>query len=120
MLLRITIFCFLSYLIACSSSKRIANTTAVNAGKSDSLAGLDLVRKSDCITCHRIEGELPGPSFTDIAGKYELNTSNIDKLSKKIISGGNGVWGQIPMTPHPSLPEDDAKAMVKYILLLKK
>jgi cytochrome c len=41
-------------------------------------------------------------------------------LASKIIKGGSGVWGAIPMTPHPQISEDDAKQMVKYVLLLKK
>ncbi|TAL41749.1 MAG: cytochrome c class I, partial [Chitinophagaceae bacterium] len=44
----------------------------------------------------------------------------IDYLSKKIIHGGAGVWGEVPMAAHPNLSEDDAKTLAKYVLLLKK
>jgi cytochrome c len=61
-----------------------------------------------------------GPAYQDVANKYENNDENIALLASKIIKGGSGVWGAIPMTPHPQISEDDAKQMVKYVLLLKK
>jgi cytochrome c len=83
--------------------------------------GLALIAKSGCLTCHKIDDPLTGPPYRQVADKYAgMPDTIIDHLAKKIISGGTGVWGQIPMIAHPSLPEDDAKAMVKYILLLKK
>jgi len=83
--------------------------------------GLDLVAKSDCFTCHKIDEPLTGPSYRDVANKYATAPDTIvNKLAHKVIEGGGGEWGQVPMTPHPSISEDDAKAMVKYVLLLKK
>ena len=83
--------------------------------------GLDLVAKSDCFTCHKIDEPLTGPSYRDVANKYASEPDTIvSHLAHRIIEGGGGVWGQVPMTPHPSIPEADAEAMVKYVLLLKK
>jgi len=64
---------------------------------------------------------LQGPSYRDVANKYaSLPDTIVTHLAGKIIKGGSGVWGEVPMTPHPALSEEDAKSMVKYILLLKK
>ena len=83
--------------------------------------GLDLVAKSDCFTCHKIDEPLTGPSYRDVANKYASEPDTIvTHLAHKIIEGGSGVYGQVPMTPHPSISEADAEAMVKYVLLLKK
>lgn len=83
--------------------------------------GLELASKSDCFTCHQIEDKLTGPSYRDVANKYaSMPDTIISHLANKIISGGSGVWGQIMMTPHPALSKDDAEAIVKYVLLLKK
>lgn len=83
--------------------------------------GLDLIAKSDCFTCHKIDEPLTGPSYRDVANKYANEPDTIvTHLAHKVIEGGGGVWGQVPMTPHPAISEDDAKAMVKYVLLLKK
>ena len=98
------------------------STTASNNNSSnpDYQKGLELVAKSDCLTCHKVADKLIGPAYQDIAAKYEATDENIEMLAGKIIKGGQGVWGQIPMTAHPQLSEQDAQQMVKYILLLKK
>lgn len=85
----------------------------------DYTKGLELVGKSDCLTCHKVNDKLIGPSYKDVANKYEPTEENISLLAGKIIKGGKGVWGEVPMTPHPQISEEDAKAMVKYVLLLK-
>ena len=82
--------------------------------------GEQLIAKSDCIGCHKIDKKLIGPSYLDIAKKYPANDKSISYLSDKIIKGGSGVWGAIPMAPHSTMKKDDAKLIVKYILSLKK
>lgn len=81
--------------------------------------GLELIGASDCMTCHALDKKIIGPAYIDVAKKYEPTPSVIDTLVVKILKGGTGNWGNIPMTPHPDLPEADAKEMVKYILSLK-
>ncbi|MDI5898721.1 c-type cytochrome [Flavobacterium sp. XS2P67] len=82
--------------------------------------GEKLIAKSDCVGCHKLDKKLIGPSYLDIAKKYPSNEKNVAYLSGKIIKGGSGVWGTIPMAAHASLKKDDAKSMAKYILSLKK
>ena len=97
-------------------------TTAPTAAptKSAMEPGELLIVKSDCIGCHKKEEKLIGPSYAEIAAKYPPTDDNISLLADKILKGGKGVWGKIPMTPHAKLTEDEAKTMVKYILSLKK
>jgi cytochrome c len=82
--------------------------------------GLTLIAKSDCLTCHKTDTKNLGPAYKEVAAKYENTEENLTLLAGKIIKGGSGVWGQVPMTPHPALSEEDAKQMVKYIFLLRK
>lgn len=82
--------------------------------------GLNLIAKSDCLTCHKLREASTGPAYGDVANKYENTEANVDMLADKIIKGGTGVWGQIPMVAHPALSKEDAKSMVKYVLLLKE
>jgi len=82
--------------------------------------GEELITKSDCLTCHKVDAKLLGPAYQDVAAKYPATDQNIEMLAGKIIKGGAGNWGDIPMAPHPSINENDAKEMVKYILSLKK
>ncbi|MBE7177117.1 MAG: c-type cytochrome [Mucilaginibacter polytrichastri] len=85
----------------------------------DFKAGQELVQASDCVGCHKENEKLVGPAYKDVANKYPMGESTVNMLAKKIIEGGTGVWGDAQMTPHPQLSEDDAKKMVKYIMLLK-
>lgn len=82
--------------------------------------GLELIGSSDCTTCHAIDKKVIGPSYVDVANKYENTPAVVDSLVLKIKNGGMGNWGNIPMTPHPDLPAEDAKEMVNYILSLKQ
>lgn len=89
------------------------------AAADDYEKGKNLIAMSDCLACHQVEQKLVGPAYKEVAAKYEMNDKNVTYLSEKIIKGGAGVWGQIPMTPHPDLSQADAKEMAKYILSLR-
>lgn len=125
----LVIFSLISVIISCSNNANNTNSdtkeeTPVPAGPTVSedpevTKGLDLVAKSDCFTCHKVAEASTGPSYEAVAGKYPDNEQVIDSLAGKIIKGGAGNWGTIPMTPHADLSQDDAKTMVKYILSLK-
>jgi cytochrome c len=80
--------------------------------------GKALIAKSDCLACHKIEEKLVGPAYTAIATKYTQDQNTLNLLTQKIISGGNGVWGTVPMAPHPAITAADANKMIKYILTL--
>ena len=73
------------------------------------------------MTCHQIDEKLTGPPYREVANKYAgMSDTIVTHLAKKVLTGGNGVWGEIFMTPHPDVSQADAETMVKYILLLKK
>lgn len=83
--------------------------------------GLALIAKSDCLTCHKVDEKLVGPSYRQVAEKYaDAPNDVITALANKIIKGGVGNWGNVPMLPHPAISQEDAETMVRYILLLKK
>lgn len=103
--------------VAKPSSSAKPKTAGISAA--DIEKGKSLLSQSDCLACHQIQTKAVGPSYNDVADKYESTPVNINKLAQKIIKGGTGVWGQIPMAPHPALTEADAKKMVAYILSLK-
>ncbi len=81
--------------------------------------GIELIAQSDCLTCHKVEEKGIGPAYREVANKYANDDQTVTLLANKVIQGGKGVWGEVPMTPHPNLSLDDAKQMVKYVLLLK-
>ena len=102
------------------SSKDTAKTTASVMDSPDWVAGEKLVAKSDCFTCHKLNDVSTGPSYAAVSAKYENTEANQKMLAGKVISGGAGVWGQVPMVAHPALSQEDAIAMVKYVLLQKE
>lgn len=81
--------------------------------------GKELIAGQDCATCHKETEKVIGPSFKEIAAKYPATDANIATLADKIIKGGSGNWGEIPMAPHAGVPKEDAVEMVKYILSVK-
>lgn len=83
--------------------------------------GLELITKNDCLTCHKVSEQLVGPAYEAVANKYKDSPSYIvDTLAARVIRGSTGHWGTAQMIPHPSVPKDDVKAMVKYVLSLKQ
>jgi cytochrome c len=65
------------------------------------------------------DANLIGPAYKDVAKKYPLNPKNIQVLAEKIMKGGQGNWGEIPMAAHPNISMEDASAMVEYILSMQ-
>lgn len=114
---------------ACSNSASNSKTdeAAATAAPANDLSanpdyqkGIELIAKSDCLTCHKTDTKNIGPAYKDVAAKYENTEANVTMLASKIMKGGTGVWGQIPMTPHAGMSEADARALAKYVLLLRK
>jgi cytochrome c len=95
---------------------------ALAGAEKGALAGEDAVQaimaRSDCNTCHNRDVKTVGPAYIDIAKRYPNNTQVTGQLVTKVIEGGAGNWGEIPMTPHPNLAKEDAATMVSYILAL--
>ena len=100
-----------------AATAKPAATPTATAGNFEK--GKTLIGKSDCLACHKIDQKLVGPAYQDVAKKYEANSKNITYLANKIIKGGAGAWGDVPMSPHPTLSQSDAKEMAQYILSLR-
>lgn len=96
------------------------DTAAAAALSSELQKGVDLIAKSDCLTCHKVSEKLIGPAYQDVANKYENTPANVKMLAEKVKKGGKGVWGEVAMTPHDTLSMEHAEEMVKYVLSLKK
>jgi cytochrome c len=93
---------------------RTAETAAPNLNSK----GLKLIEGSDCKACHSMDKKSIGPTYRDISVRYKGKQGAVENLTKKVISGGTGVWGDVPMAAHPQLTAADASEMVKYILSL--
>jgi cytochrome c len=111
---------------SCGSKKEKAATEDYGTPKEEGTAvagdviaqGEALVKANDCKTCHHAVNKIIGPAHTDVAKKYDFTEANVKMLADKIIKGGSGVWGQIPMTAHPDISQSDAEKMARYVLSL--
>ena len=83
------------------------------------MANLDLAKSKNCMSCHSVDTKILGPSFKDIAKKYAGDKTAEAKLATKIIKGGSGAWGAIPMPANSQVTEADSKTLVKWILSVK-
>lgn len=78
--------------------------------------GKKLMDDSDCKACHIIDKKSVGPNYKEVAAKYKDDPGATERLAKKIINGGGGVWGETVMAAHPQLSMANATEIVKYIL----
>jgi len=94
-------------------------SVALMAGAASALASEDLAKKSGCLTCHAIDKKVIGPSYKEIAARYRGDAAAEARLIEKLKKGGAGIWGEIFMPPMQTVPEDDIKILVKWILATK-
>ena len=80
--------------------------------------GLALMRRTTCFACHMTGTVSAGPAYDTVAARYREDPQARERLAKKIITGGVGVWGQKPMPPHPQHTLDETEQMVDWILSL--
>ncbi|OGS91536.1 MAG: hypothetical protein A2Z95_09665 [Gallionellales bacterium GWA2_60_18] len=80
--------------------------------------GYALAQQNGCFSCHEIDTESYCPKWRDIANRYRGDGGAEARLTGKIAAGGNGVWGEMLMPPHPQIGEDDRRTMTKFILSL--
>ncbi len=107
------------YILAFAMFASLTFLMGACGGNEDAARGLSLIEASGCQTCHKMEGALIGPSYADVAKRYADGGEELVKnLTRSIINGGSGNWGEVPMTPHPQISEADAETMVRYILSL--
>lgn len=77
---------------------------------------MEAARDANCLACHGVDKKVVGPSFRDIASKYKAEGSAMDLLSGRVKNGVQGVWGPIPMPPHPEMSDDQIRSLVRWIL----
>ena len=97
----------------------IATLTIGAAVSTPALADLALATAKNCMACHAVDKKLVGPSYKDVAAKYAGQKDAVDKLAVKVIKGGSGVWGPVPMPANAQVNEAEAKKLVAWVLSQK-
>jgi cytochrome c len=86
---------------------------------SSAMASADLAKAKNCMACHAVANKLVGPAFKDVAAKYAGQKDAEAKLVGKILKGGSGAWGAIPMPANPQVSDAEAKTLVKWVMAQK-
>lgn len=100
-----------SVLILCATIASLVSLPAI--------ASADLAQKKNCMACHAADKKLIGPGYKEVAAKYAGQKDAADKLAQKILKGGSGAWGQVPMPANPQVTDAEAKQLANWVLSVK-
>jgi len=78
-----------------------------------------LATAKNCMACHAVDKKLVGPAYKEVAAKYASDKTAADKLAVKIMKGGSGVWGAVPMPANTQVNEAEAKKLAAWVLTIK-
>ncbi len=92
---------------------------ALAALSAPALADQALATAKNCMACHATDKKLVGPAYKEVAIKYAGQKDAVDKLAVKIIKGGSGVWGPVPMPANAQVSEAEAKKLASWVLTQK-
>lgn len=82
-------------------------------------ADQQLAQKKNCMACHAVDKKLVGPSYKEVAAKYGKDKDAVKKLAEKIIKGGSGVWGPVPMPANTQVTPAEAETLAKWVMTVK-
>lgn len=94
----------------------IAASLIAAAVSPPALASAQLAAAKNCMACHAVDKKLVGPSYKDISKRYAGQKDAEAKLAEKIIKGGAGAWGAVPMPANPQVSAAEARQLVTWIL----
>ena len=86
---------------------------------SNAFADITLATTKNCLACHAVEKKVVGPSFKEVAAKYADKPDAVEKLANKIVKGGVGVWGPVPMPSNPQVTAEEATKLAAWIMNMK-
>jgi len=89
------------------------------AAAAPAFANPELAQKKNCLACHQVDKKVIGPAYKDVAAKYASDKDAANKLAMKIMRGGSGVWGPVPMPANPQVSEAEARQLAAWVLTLK-
>jgi cytochrome c len=100
-------FLILSAVLAVASTSAFAQNEA------------ELAKSKNCMACHAVANKVVGPAYKDVAAKYAGQKDAENKLVQKVMKGGSGAWGPVPMPANPQVSEAEARQLVKWVMSQK-
>ena len=81
--------------------------------------GERLIEQARCYACHSLTETSLGPPYRAIAARHAPRKAiMVDVLARKIVHGGGGNWGLVPMVPNQWVTIEEARLMSEWILSL--
>jgi cytochrome c len=99
--------------------KLIVITAALIATTGSVWADAELAKAKNCLACHAVATKMVGPSYKDVAAKYKDDKDAVNLLAAKILKGGSGVWGPVPMPANAQVSEAEAKKLAAWVMTAK-
>lgn len=96
--------------------KKLILASIVLASTNIAFASEELAKSKNCLACHAVDKKLVGPSYKDVKAKYEKDDKAVAMLTEKIMKGGKGNWGPIPMPANPQVSKEEAEKLAKWVL----
>lgn len=82
--------------------------------------GAKLFEQARCYICHQTDKVSLGPPLKAIAARHAARKDIMtDVLARKIVHGGGGSWGVVPMVPNQWVSLEQARVISEWILTLK-
>lgn len=97
----------------------VLSAAATLAATSPAFADEALAKSKNCMACHAVDKKVVGPAYKDVAKKYAGDAKASDMLASKVIKGGSGVWGPVPMPANAQVNDAEAKKLVSWIMSMK-
>ena len=97
----------------------LALSAAALLGATPAFADMALATSRNCMACHSVDKKVVGPAFKDVAAKYKGDKTAADRLAEKVMKGGSGVWGVVPMPANTQVTDAEAKKLVAWVLSQK-
>lgn len=91
----------------------VTPTLAAEASSSETLA---ILTKNACLSCHRVDKKLLGPSFRAIAEVAPPSPERAEHLKHQVRRGSQGVWGPVAMPPNQKLSDSELEQVIQWIL----
>lgn len=100
--------------------KRILTLTLISSFAAvPALADEALAKSKQCVACHAVDKKLVGPAYKDVARKYAGQSDAAAKLAAKIVAGGAGIWGAVPMPANTQVSQAEALQLANWVLSMK-
>ncbi len=77
---------------------------------------MELATKNGCMACHGVNNKIVGPGYNEVQARYKDQPDAEVRLVAKVKTGGQGVWGSVPMPPNAHLKDEDIKTLVQWIM----